>query len=84
MRAAVLYDIRDIRLADIPLPQAADDEVLVQVKAVGALYEPGAQAETLPVTVKPVPGTSESKLTWAVAAAARFTTRTIALPKSAM
>lgn len=35
MRAAVLYDIRDIRLADIPPPVQAADDVLVRVKAVG-------------------------------------------------
>src|SRR5689334_10744912 len=35
MRAAVLHDIRDIRLADIPRPEPRDGDVLVQVKAVG-------------------------------------------------
>jgi L-iditol 2-dehydrogenase len=35
MRAAVLHDIRDIRLADLPRPVPQDGDVLVQVKAVG-------------------------------------------------
>ena len=35
MRAAVLHDIRDIRLEDIPRPVPQDGDVLVQVKAVG-------------------------------------------------
>jgi L-iditol 2-dehydrogenase len=35
MRAAVLHDIRDIRVTDIPAPTPAADEVIVQVKAVG-------------------------------------------------
>jgi L-iditol 2-dehydrogenase len=35
MRAAVLHDIRDIRLADIPRPIPRNGDVLVQVKAVG-------------------------------------------------
>jgi L-iditol 2-dehydrogenase len=35
MRAAVLHDIRDIRVTDIPAPTPAADEVIVRVKAVG-------------------------------------------------
>jgi len=35
MRAAVLHDIRDIRLANLPRPVPQDGDVLVQVKAVG-------------------------------------------------
>lgn len=35
MRAAILHDVRDIRLADIPKPFADDMNVLVRVKAVG-------------------------------------------------
>jgi len=35
MRAAVLHDVRDIRLDDIPRPVPQDGNVLVQVKAVG-------------------------------------------------
>jgi L-iditol 2-dehydrogenase len=35
MRAAVLHDVRDIRLTDIPRPVPQDGDVLVQVKAVG-------------------------------------------------
>ena len=35
MRAAVLHDIRDIRVTDIPVPTPAADEVIVRVKAVG-------------------------------------------------
>lgn len=35
MRAAVLYDVRDIRLDDIPQPVPQDGDVLVRVKAVG-------------------------------------------------
>ena len=33
--AAVLHDIRDIRVTDIPAPTPVSDEVIVQVKAVG-------------------------------------------------
>jgi L-iditol 2-dehydrogenase len=57
MRAAVLYDIRDIRLADIPRPQAAEDEVLVQVKAVGVcgsdLHSYAEGSTTGPTKIKP-------------------------------
>src|SRR5256885_1946360 len=35
MRAAVLHDIRDIRVTEIPAPTPAADEVIVRVKAVG-------------------------------------------------
>ena len=35
MRAAVLHDVRDIRLDDIPRPVPQNGDVLVQVKAVG-------------------------------------------------
>lgn len=35
MRAAVLRDIRDIRVGDVPLPVPGDAEVLLRVKAVG-------------------------------------------------
>jgi L-iditol 2-dehydrogenase len=35
VRAAVLHDIRDIRLSDIPPPTPADGDVLLRVKAVG-------------------------------------------------
>ena len=35
MRAAVLHNVRDIRLADMPRPVPQDGDVLVQVKAVG-------------------------------------------------
>jgi L-iditol 2-dehydrogenase len=35
VRAAVLQDIRNIRLADVPLPAAGERELLVRVKAVG-------------------------------------------------
>jgi L-iditol 2-dehydrogenase len=35
MRAAVLHDIRDIRVMDIPDPEPGPGDVLVQVKAVG-------------------------------------------------
>ncbi len=35
MRAAVLHDVRDIRVTDIPTPTPAADEVIVRVKAVG-------------------------------------------------
>ena len=35
MRAAVLHDVRDIRLDDIPRPVPPDGDILVQVKAVG-------------------------------------------------
>jgi L-iditol 2-dehydrogenase len=34
MRAAILHDVRDIRLGDIPRPSPANGDVLVQVKAV--------------------------------------------------
>ena len=57
MRAAVLYDIRDIRVADIPRPQAAEDEVLVQVKAVGVcgsdLHSYAEGSTTGPTKIKP-------------------------------
>ncbi|MBP1296771.1 zinc-dependent alcohol dehydrogenase [Bradyrhizobium elkanii] len=35
MRAAVLHDIRDIRVTDIPMPAPGANEVVVRVKAVG-------------------------------------------------
>jgi len=35
MRAAVLYNIRDIRLSEVPKPSLGSDEVLVKVKACG-------------------------------------------------
>lgn len=35
MRAAVLHDIRDIRLAEIPAPVPGDGDLLLRVKAVG-------------------------------------------------
>src|SRR5258705_6704163 len=35
MRAAILHDVRDIRVGDIPRPEATDGRVLVHVKAVG-------------------------------------------------
>ncbi|WP_063986302.1 zinc-binding dehydrogenase [Bradyrhizobium sp.] len=35
MRAAVLHDVRDIRVTEIPTPTPAADEVIVRVKAVG-------------------------------------------------
>lgn len=35
MRAAVLQDIRDIRLADVPPPQPGADDLVLRVKAVG-------------------------------------------------
>jgi len=36
MRAAVLQDIRDIRILDIPEPRpVAEDDLIVRVKAVG-------------------------------------------------
>src|SRR6185436_1247533 len=57
MRAAVLYDIRDIRIADIPLPTGAEDEVLVQVKAVGVcgsdLHSYAEGGTTGPTKIKP-------------------------------
>jgi L-iditol 2-dehydrogenase len=57
MRAAVLYDIRDIRIADIPLPTGAEDEVLVQVKAVGVcgsdLHSYAEGSTTGPTKIKP-------------------------------
>ena len=35
MRAAVLHEVRDIRVTEIPTPTPAADEVIVKVKAVG-------------------------------------------------
>jgi len=35
MRAAVLHDVRDIRVTEIPTPTPAADEVIVRVRAVG-------------------------------------------------
>ena len=35
MRAAVLHDIRDIRLTEIPLPKPVNGDLLLRVKAVG-------------------------------------------------
>ncbi|HVF62968.1 MAG TPA: alcohol dehydrogenase catalytic domain-containing protein, partial [Casimicrobiaceae bacterium] len=35
MRAAVLHDIRDIRLTEIPLPSPSNGDLLLRVKAVG-------------------------------------------------
>ncbi|WP_162846044.1 zinc-dependent alcohol dehydrogenase [Seongchinamella sediminis] len=35
MRAAVLHDLRDLRVQDVPIPAVGDDGVLVRVKAVG-------------------------------------------------
>ena len=35
MRAAVFYDVKDIRLEDVPEPQIGDEDVLVEVTACG-------------------------------------------------
>jgi len=35
MRAAVLYDVRDLRVVDVPMPEAGDDGVLIRVNTVG-------------------------------------------------
>ena len=35
MRAAVLYNIRDLRLEDVPTPEFSTDEVLIKVNATG-------------------------------------------------
>ena len=35
MKAAVLYGPRDVRVTDIPAPEAGPDGVLVKVRAVG-------------------------------------------------
>src|SRR3954466_14645130 len=35
MRAAVFYDVEDIRLEDVPEPEIGDEDVLVEVKACG-------------------------------------------------
>src|SRR3954468_19288811 len=35
MKAAVFYDVEDIRLEDVPEPEIGDDDVLVEVTACG-------------------------------------------------
>lgn len=35
MKAAVLEGIKDIKIKDLPIPEISDDEVLIQIKAVG-------------------------------------------------
>jgi len=35
MKAAVLYDVRDMRVVDVPRPTAGDDGVLIKVNTVG-------------------------------------------------
>jgi L-iditol 2-dehydrogenase len=35
MKAAVYYGPRDIRVEDVPLPELAEDELLVRIKACG-------------------------------------------------
>ena len=35
MKAAVFYDVKDIRLEDVPEPEIGDEDVLVEVTACG-------------------------------------------------
>src|SRR2546429_3738114 len=57
MRAAVLHDIRDIRVTEIPAPTPAADEVIVRVKAVGVcgsdLHSYLAGGPTRPTRIHP-------------------------------
>ena len=52
MKALRLYDVRDLRLEEIPRPERAKDEVLLEVKASGislsdvkSVYETGVGTE---------------------------------------